>query len=145
MEILQGDNREGELLDCGVKLKCINSKVWVKASKKVNITMSSENRIDDAIDSDEHVAEVKDRDDIPVFLAEAVWNEHILLRHPEIEPYKDLITQTIENPDVRHIDPEDERVMLYHKAVPEEYNNQRTGFISSVYFVSKVKRGGRIV
>ena len=59
MEILQGDNREGELLDCGVKLKCINSKVWVKASKKVNITMSSENRIDDAIDSDEHVAEVK--------------------------------------------------------------------------------------
>lgn len=28
---------------------------------------------------------------------------------------------------------------------PEEYNNQRTGFISSVYFVSKVKRGSRIV
>jgi len=82
--------------------------------------MSSENRIDDAVDSDEHVVEVKDKDGVPVFLAEVVWNEHILLRHPEIEPYKDLITQTIENPDVRHIDPEDERVMLYYKAVPED-------------------------
>ena len=121
--------------------------------------MSSEN-------SNEHVVRVKDKDGVPVFLAEAVWNEHILLRHPEIEPHKDLIIQAIENPDVQHIDPEDERVMLYYKTVledvrpfrkasfirvvvkylyPEEYNNQRTGFISSVYFVSKVKRGGRIV
>lgn len=76
--------------------------------------MSSENR-------NEHVVQVKDKDGFPVFLAEAVWNEHILLRHPEIEPYK-----------VKY---------LYQ----EEYNSQRTGFISSVYFVGKVKRGGRIV
>jgi len=38
----------------------------------VNITMSSENRIDDAVDSDEHVVEVKDKDGVPVFLAEVV-------------------------------------------------------------------------
>lgn len=55
------------------------------------MTMSSESSIGDGLDSDEHVAEVKDRDDVPVFLAEVVWSEHILLRHPEIEPYKDLI------------------------------------------------------
>ena len=87
-----------------------------------------------------------------------MWNEHILLRHPEIEPYKDLITQTIENPDVRHIDPEDERVMLYYKAVPEDARPFRKasfirvvvniyiqkniiikGLVLSVLFISSVK------
>ena len=61
----------------------------------------------------------KDKDGIPVFLSRSVWYEHILSRHPEVGAYKDSILQAIEDPDVRRIDPEDERVRLCYKSIPE--------------------------
>ena len=105
---------------------------------------------------------VKDRDGIAVFLSREVWYEHILSRHPEVDGYKNLILQAIENPDVRQIDPEEKRVRLCYKNVPEderpfrkalylrvvikylhpeEREGEKTGLISSVYFVDHVKRG----
>lgn len=104
----------------------------------------------------------KDKDGIPVFLSRIVWYEHILSRHPEVDGYKDSILQAIEDPDVRQIDPEDERVRLCYKCVPEskrpfrkalflrvvikylypvERRREKTGFVSSVYFVDRVKKG----
>lgn len=103
-----------------------------------------------------------DKDGIAVFLSREVWCEHILSRHPEVDDYKDLIIQAIESPDVRQIDPEDERVRLCYKSIPEskrpfrkalflrvvikclypeERGGEKTGLISSVYFVDHVKRG----
>lgn len=104
----------------------------------------------------------KDKDGIPVFLSRSVWYEHILSRHPEVDGYKDSILQAIEDPDVRQIDPEDERVRLCYKSIPEskrpfrkalflrvvvkylysvESGGEKTGFVSSVYFVDHVKKG----
>lgn len=104
----------------------------------------------------------KDKDGIPVFLSRSVWYEHILSRHPEVGGYKDFILQAIEDPDVRQIDPEDERVRLCYESIPEskrpfrkvlflrvvvkylypvERREEKTGFVSSVYFVDQVKKG----
>lgn len=104
----------------------------------------------------------KDKEGIPVFLSRSVWYEHILSRHPEVDGYKDFILQAIENPDVRQIDPEDERVRLCYKSIPEskrpfkkalflrvvvkypytvERGGEKTGFVSSVYLVDHVKKG----
>lgn len=104
----------------------------------------------------------KDKDGVPVFLSRSVWYEHILLRHPEVDGYKDLVLQAIEDPDVRQIDPEDERVRLCYKSIheskrpfkkvlflrvvikylyPAERGGEKTGFVSSVYFVDHVKKG----
>jgi hypothetical protein len=59
----------------------------------------------------------KDKDGVPVFLSRSVWYEHILIRHPEVDGYKDLVLQAIKDPDVRQIDPEDERVRLCYKSI----------------------------
>lgn len=104
----------------------------------------------------------KDKEGIPVFLSRSVWYEHILSRHPEVDGYKDSILQAIKDPDIRQIDPEDERVRLCYKSIPEskrpfrkalflrvvvkylypvERGGEKTGFVSSVYFVDHVKKG----
>jgi len=104
----------------------------------------------------------KDKDWIPIFLSRSVWYEHILSRHPEVDGYKDLILEAIKDPDVRQIDPEDERVRLCYKSIPEskrpfrkalflrvvvkylypaEREGEKTGFVSSVYFVDHVRKG----
>ena len=108
----------------------------------------------------------KDKDGVPVFLLRSVWYEHILIRHPEVDGYKDLILQAVENPDVRQIDPEDKRVRLCYKSIheskrpfrkalflrvvikylyPVERRGEKTGLVGSVYFVDHVKKGGEVV
>ncbi len=103
-----------------------------------------------------------DKDGVSVFLSREVWRDHIVARHPEVEPFQEFIVQTIRNPDVRQPDPEDDRVLLYYKNVPEmtrpfrkalflrvivkylhppEREGQRTGLVSAVYFVDRVKKG----
>jgi hypothetical protein len=42
-----------------------------------------------------------DPDDVPVYLSKTVWTDHILLRHPEVKPFKGLIISTIADPDSR--------------------------------------------
>ena len=105
----------------------------------------------------------KDQDGVPVYLSKAVWVDHILSRHPEVQPYQDLVVQAIKNPDIREIDPEDARVRLCYVQVPEgrrpfrhalflrvvvkyvhppERQGQKTGLVSSVYFVDRVKVRG---
>jgi hypothetical protein len=107
-----------------------------------------------------------DKDGVAVFLSHEVWSDHILARHPEVESFKELIVLAIRNPDVRQPDPEDDRVWLYYKNVPErvrpfrkalflrvivkyvyppERQEQRTGLISAIYFVDKVKKGGKAI
>jgi len=91
---------------------------------------------------------------------------HILLRHPEVESFKGLIVSTIADPDSRQRDPEDDRVLLYYGVIPEdcrpfrkalflrvvvkyvyppERQGQRTGLISAVYFVDRVKKGAETI
>jgi len=104
----------------------------------------------------------RDKDGSPVFISRSVWYEHILSRHSEVGGYRDFILQAIEDPDVRQIDPEDERVRLCYRSIPEsrrpfrkglflrvvvkylypaERGGEKTGFVSSVYFVDHVKKG----
>jgi hypothetical protein len=61
-----------------------------------------------------------DIDGIDVFLGYKEWNEHILKRHPELNNFLDEIKQAIEKPDLRHRDPEDPRVRLYYREIPQE-------------------------
>ena len=103
-----------------------------------------------------------DPDGVPVYLSKAVWTEHILLRHPEVEPFKGLISSIIADPDSRQRDPEDDRILLYYGIVREDHRpfrkalflrvvvkyvypprrrGRRTGLISAVYFVDRMKRG----
>jgi hypothetical protein len=102
-----------------------------------------------------------DADGIGVFLSREVWLDHILARHPEVEPFKEMISRAIRQPDVRQPDPEDDRVLLYYKSIPEpdrpfakalflrvvvkyvhplERGAQKTGLISATFFVEKVKK-----
>lgn len=107
-----------------------------------------------------------DPEGVPVCLSKAVWTDHILLRHPEVESFRGLIVSTIADPDIRQMDPEDDRVLLYYGIVPEdrrpfrkalfirvvvkyvyapERQGRRTGLISAVYFVDRVKKGAETI
>ena len=104
-----------------------------------------------------------DTDGISVLLGDKEWNEHILRRHPELNNFLDDIKQAIEKPDLRHGDPEDSRVKLHYRRIPQEkrlhpkltyllvvikYVNaperqsQKTGFVSSAYFLKTPKSRG---
>jgi hypothetical protein len=81
-----------------------------------------------------------------------------LLRHPEIESFKDMILGAIESPEDSDADPEDARVMRYYARIPgdriktkytlwlrvvvkyvkpAERKSERTGLLSSAYFVRR--------
>ena len=104
-----------------------------------------------------------DTDGIPVLLGYKEWNEHILKRHPEMNNFLDEIKKAIENPDLCHSDPEDTRVKLHYREIhPEkrlhpklayllvvikyvnapERQYQKTGFVSSAYFLKTPKSKG---
>ncbi len=104
-----------------------------------------------------------DTDGIFVLLGRKEWNEHISKRHPELNNFLDEIRQAIEKPDLRHRDPEDSRVKLHYREIPQEkrlhlklvyllvvikYVNapeqqyQKTGFVSSAYFLKAPKSRG---
>lgn len=97
-----------------------------------------------------------DPDDIPVFLSREVWQNHILLRHPEMADYKDLIIQAITKPVEREIEDQTNRVIRCYADVPParqpkvsrlrvrvvvkyirppERASERTGLVSSAYLV----------
>ena len=111
-----------------------------------------------------YIVKAKDVDGCDVLLGEIEWKNHMLERHPEIEPFLSEIKKAAAHPDERHIDPEDERVFLHYYRIPKtkkphekisylllvikyvnapERNFERTGFISSVYFVREIKRRGK--
>lgn len=113
--------------------------------------------------SKKFVIHTLDSDGTEVLLGELEWKEHILKRHPEIESYLDEISKAVNNPHERHLDLEDERVYLNYYKISEskqiheklkyllavvkyvnapERNFERTGFISSVYFVKQIKKRG---
>ena len=104
-----------------------------------------------------------DADGIPVLPGCKEWNEHILKRHPELNNFLDEIKEAIEKPDLRHHDPEDSRVRLHYRKVPQsrrlhpkltyllvvikyvsapERQYQKTGFVSSAYFLKAPKSRG---
>jgi len=104
-----------------------------------------------------------DADGVLVLLGHKEWNEHILKRHPELNNSLDEIKQAIEKPDLCHRDSEDSRVKLHYREIPMEkrlhsklayllvvikYVNaperqyQRTGFVSSAYFLKSPKARG---
>lgn len=104
-----------------------------------------------------------DLEGTPVLLGEIEWQEHILKHHPEMAGFLSDIERIIRNPDTRHRDPENERVWLHYGNIEEsrrlhpklayllvviKYVNapergfQRTGFVSSVYFLKELKRRG---
>jgi hypothetical protein len=110
-----------------------------------------------------YVISTFDLEDILVLLGESEWQMHILVRHPEVAPFLSDITNIIQRPDVRHRDPEDDRIILHYGQIPEsrrlhqslvyllvvvkyvnapERNYQKTGFISSVYFLKELKQRG---
>jgi len=110
-----------------------------------------------------YIISTSDPEGIPVFLGETEWQAHILKHHPEVENFLDDIENIIRNPDARHRDPENERVNLHYGRIEEprrlhpklayllvviKYVNaperafQRTGFVSSVYFLKEPKRRG---
>ncbi len=110
-----------------------------------------------------YVIVTTDADGTPVFLGQKEWNEHILNRHPELNNFLDAIKQAIEKPDLRHRDPEDSRVNLHYRRIPQEKRlhpklgyllvvikyvhaperqYQRTGFVSSAYFLKAPKSRG---
>jgi len=104
-----------------------------------------------------------DTNGIPVLLGHKEWNEHILKRHPELNSFLDEIKQALEKPDLRHRDPEDARVRLHYREIPlekrlhskliyllvvikyvdaPERQYQKTGFVSSAYFLKAPKLRG---
>lgn len=104
-----------------------------------------------------------DPEGTPVFLGETEWQAHILKHHPELADFLSDIERIIRTPDTRHRDPENERVWLYYGGIEAlrrlhpklayllvviKYVNapergfQRTGFVSSAYFLKELKRRG---
>ncbi len=92
-----------------------------------------------------------------VYCSREVWRGHILIRHAEIEAFKDLIIAAIQSSE-QEPDPEDSRTIRYYTRVPNERlpaaqalwlrvvvkyvypperNNQRTGLLSSVYLIRR--------
>ena len=111
-----------------------------------------------------YVISISDPEGIPVFLGEAEWQRHILIHHPEVANFLNDVERILQSPDARHRDPEDERVHLHYGRIAEprrlhpklayllvvikyvdapEREFQRTGFVSSVYFLRELKRRGR--
>ena len=110
-----------------------------------------------------YIISTSDPEGIPIFLGEAEWQTHILKHHPEAADFLKDIEGIIRNPDARHRDPEDERVNLHYGQIENsrrlhsklahllvvvkyvdapERKFQRTGFVSSVYFLKEPKRRG---
>ena len=107
-----------------------------------------------------------DSDGVPVLLGETEWQMHILVRHPEVADFLDDIVQVVQHPNVRHQDSEDERVILYYGHIANarrlhsklayllvvvkyvqapELAFQKTGFVSSVYFLKDIKKRGESI
>lgn len=110
-----------------------------------------------------YVISTTDIEGIPVLLGETEWRTHILMRHPEVVAFLSDIAHIIRNPDICHRDPEDERVILHYGNIAEsrrlhaklryllvvvkyvnapERQHQKTGFVSSVYFLKELKPRG---
>ena len=110
-----------------------------------------------------YIISTSDPDGIPVLLGESEWQTHIQVYHPEVVDFLDTVTNIIERPDVRHRDPEYARVILFYGRIPEsrrlhrnlvyllvvvkyvdapERDFQKTGFVSSVYFLKELERRG---
>ncbi len=101
---------------------------------------------------------VFDSEGVWIYCSRAVWREHILKYHPEIEPVRDLIIAALISPERREVDEEDTRITRVYVAVladrvpfthamwlrvivkyvtPAERDYQRTGLLTSAYFVRK--------
>ncbi|MBZ0299409.1 MAG: hypothetical protein K8J31_06705 [Anaerolineae bacterium] len=81
----------------------------------------------DRIENDETgnpIPIANDPDGTPVFLSREVWQNHILVRHPEMANFKDLIVKAIAEPDKREIEDQDKHVIRCYADVPVE--RQRT-------------------
>lgn len=110
----------------------------------------------------DYIIRTKDEDGCVVLLGKNEWHNHILDKHPEVGSFFDQIIQTIESPEQRHRDAEDDRVYLHYRRVKQpihkklkfflvvikyvhapEFNFERTGFVSSVYFLKELKRQGK--
>ena len=113
----------------------------------------------DVIENDESgdpIQVATDPDGIEVFMSRDVWQQHILLRHAEIENFKDLIIKAITEPNKREIEDESRQVIRCYAVIPperqlgksslrvrvvvkyvepSERNSERTGLISSAYLV----------
>lgn len=110
-----------------------------------------------------YLISTSDPDGIPIFLGEVEWQTHILKHHPEVAGFLNDIETIIRSPDTRHRDPEDERVNLHYGRIEDsrrlhpklayllvvvkyvdapERGFQRTGFVSSVYFLKEPKKRG---
>ena len=104
-----------------------------------------------------------DSESVLVLLGDTEWQKHILVRHPEVAGFLDDIIHTIQNPSVKHQDPEDDRVVLHYGSIEQERRLhpklayllvvikyvqaperafQKTGFVSSVYFLKDIKKRG---
>ncbi|MBI4531539.1 MAG: hypothetical protein HY709_08445 [Candidatus Latescibacteria bacterium] len=111
-----------------------------------------------------YLISTSDPEGTPVFLGEVEWQTHILAYHPEVADFLNDVEGSIRRPDIRHRDPEDERVNLHYGQIAAsrrlhpklayllvvikyvdapERGFQRTGFVSSVYFLKELKRRGR--
>lgn len=107
------------------------------------------------------VLSLKDKDGIPILLGKKEWESHILDKHPEVKDFLKEIAETVKNPDIRYIDSEDPSVCLHYKYIPNsrrvheklrymlviikyvlapEFNYEKTGFISSIYFLKEPKK-----
>jgi hypothetical protein len=113
-----------------------------------------------------YLLSLKDPGGITVLLDETQWIEHILSRHPEVEHFLEDVGHAIETPAIRQFDPLDARIELYYYEIPlerrlnvsvpfllvvvkyvaaPEFNFEKTGFVTSVYFVEKPKKRGTIL
>lgn len=111
----------------------------------------------------DYIISASDPEGVPVFLGEVEWRTHILKYHPQVADFLNEVEGIIRNPDVRQRDPENERVNLHYGRIAEsrqlhpklayllvvikyvdapERGFQRTGFVSSVYFLKELKKRG---
>ncbi len=102
-----------------------------------------------------------DPDGTPIFLARAVWQDHILKHHPEMQDFRDLILQAISSPVEREVEDDVGKFMRTYADVPTErqpsrsrlqvrvvikyiqppeQEGRRTGLVSSVYLVRRKAR-----
>ena len=82
-----------------------------------------------------------------IHITDSYWNFIVEEKHPSIRGKRGLVLKTITNPDTIRASQKDKTVQLFYKRFQEVYlcvvvkvlNSE--GFIITIYFTDKIKRG----
>ena len=104
-------------------------------------------------------AKVTDPQGYEVIIEEDRW-EHIIDRHPEVEPLQDILLQTLDKPNLVKRDPDRDEVFYYYRltgrsvlrrddiymsAVVERSEGHKIGRVLTAHLVRQPRKDGEIV